>query len=657
VKELYDYQKDYFLGSKSQVTLYKGHLGVGVTEPSGQLELTGDERIQEYPPRGMTGYETLVEGHGVFCAYASSVRSSSWEAWEAFDRVLETNTSSRWISNDTYTGTEDAYSGSARLYSSAPLGEYVVLKMPYPIKLNKARVYALSGSPNSNNNRQGPERGQIWGSNDGVTWEHVTNYDFGDYQQEQWNEINNINSMKYYSQYGFIVTKKLNNTYTASGAGQGDYVAITEIQYFGTPGPTTLDKGSLTLGRSLDVPRVSRYDVDTETPRPEKLVVDFDTTVNSSPTDISGKGNHGAFYGTNMNYSSADEAFVFNGTNDYIKAQTGFSGNQSHTVSLWFNPDVVDANQNMLCFISSNGGTNLGRSIVYFNSGAGTVFDFRSKSIKSTTLPVAGQWMHLLCTYDSNGATKMYMNGILKTDITEVNASGTINLVNGYLTIGNNHSGSEAFDGKISNFKIYNVALEPSEVKKLYNLGRTGRSMVISDTAVGIGKVPEAQLDVRGNLNVDGVIKSNSPAFSAYEYDGYTSTGGNTYVTLGNTFVNKGGCYDTSNGIFTAPISGTYRFTVDATIRSPGNTGGGGGTGATTITLHINNANWNPTSTGRPLIYQVIDPGTNHQHVSGSLVWNLTAGDTVRIYLPTVKSGTDINWGTGYGRFIGYLIS
>jgi hypothetical protein len=53
VKELYDYQKDYFLGSKSQVTLYKGHLGVGVTEPSGQLELAGDERIQEYPPGPM----------------------------------------------------------------------------------------------------------------------------------------------------------------------------------------------------------------------------------------------------------------------------------------------------------------------------------------------------------------------------------------------------------------------------------------------------------------------------------------------------------------------------------------------------------------------------------------------------------------------------
>jgi hypothetical protein len=56
----------------------------------------------------------------------------------------------------------------------------------------------------------------------------------------------------------------------------------------------------------------------------------------------------------------------------------------------------------------------------------------------------------------------------------------------------------------VSNPKIYSVALEASEVKKLYNLGRTGRSMIISDTAVGIGKVPEAQLDVRGNLRVSG---------------------------------------------------------------------------------------------------------------------------------------------------------
>ena len=64
------------------------------------------------------------------------------------------------------------------------------------------------------------------------------------------------------------------------------------------------------------MPRISRYDVDTETPRPEKLVVDFDTTVNSSPTDISRNGNHGTL--VRATYSAADKAFVFDGSDDYI---------------------------------------------------------------------------------------------------------------------------------------------------------------------------------------------------------------------------------------------------------------------------------------------------------------------------------------------------
>jgi len=76
VQELYDYQKDYFLGSRSSVTLYKGHLGVGVAEPSGQLELAGDARLQSFPPRGLERTprevsdgitaDEFVEGHGVF---------------------------------------------------------------------------------------------------------------------------------------------------------------------------------------------------------------------------------------------------------------------------------------------------------------------------------------------------------------------------------------------------------------------------------------------------------------------------------------------------------------------------------------------------------------------------------------------------------------
>jgi hypothetical protein len=438
-----------------------------------------------------------------------------------------------------------------------------------------------------------------------------------------------------------------------------------ELVYFGTPGPTTLDKGSLSLTRSLDVPRVSRYDVDTETPRPEKLVVDFDTTVNSTPTDISGEGNHGAFY-NGASYSPADKAFKWDSSTGGrrievigVPTATG-AGNFLMSVSMWFKLKTTGAV--LWGMVGDDDGTdgsptNYSAPHAVVNSAGNITWAMWGNDLTNQTAVVVNRWYHCVWTY-SGGTTgrKMFLDGVEQTfNIAQTHALNMVNATS-RLVIGiyPHDLATYPLNGYVSNFKLYDVALEPSEVKKLYNLGRTGRSMVISDTAVGIGKVPEAQLDVRGNLNVDGVIKSNSPAFSAYEYDGYSGTAAG-YVTLGNTFVNKGGCYDTSNGTFTAPISGTYRFTVDATLRTYSSIGNG--TGNTTITLYINNVNWNPTSTSRPLIYQAIDPGTNHQNVSASLVWNLTAGDKVRIYVIGMASGTDINWGQGYGRFMGYLIS
>jgi hypothetical protein len=549
VQELYDYQKDYFLGSRSSVTLYKGHLGIGVAEPSGQLELAGDERIQEYPPGPMDGYSTYIPGHGVFCVRESSSlivsATEDYLGWEAFDK----NLGSIWYSNEAYHS--GVYQGSSQLASETSPGSWLVLEMPYKIYPKMVQQYGRSNGS------------QLVGAaiyyakaNPGDPWTPIHTQTSSSSNNGTTPYIGIINSNVAYQYFAIVVT--------SSNPTGNDTPSISNLVFFGTPGPTTLDKGSLTLGRSLDVPRISRYDVDTETPRPEKLVLDFDTTVNSSPTDISGQGNHGTMVGAT--YSPVDKAFTFDGTDDYIRAETGFSGNQSHTASFWVKPDVVDASTRMMAFISSNGGTNLGRSIMYINTSVGTVFDFRSKHIISATLPVVGQWLHLAFTYDSsNGATKMYMDGILKTDITEVNASTTINLVNGSLSIGTNHNSTEDFDGQISNPKIYSVALEPSEVQKLYRLGRTGRSMVISDTAVGIGKVPEAQLDVRGSGGFTGDLTVGGN-MNNYQY-WFRGNRRNTNVTTGDSSGRIYVEYDTidgytsawkSNQYYEAPVDGVY---------------------------------------------------------------------------------------------------
>ena len=262
--------------------------------------------------------------------------------------------------------------------------------------------------------------------------------------------------------------------------------------------------------------------MDTETPRPEKLVVDFDTTVNNSPTDISGKGNHGTLFGAT--YSAPDKAFKFDGNQDFIETKSGsnvISGsNPPFTASVWIKysgseqgyvtpfsiePDTYGTNTNVWFYISPNQKPTLqfeNNYVEFYEPGT------------STGGATSNTWHHLVVSYNGNSTICgriCWLNGVEQTS-SAVAGSGNLTLGTTRLTIGSmyyNNNHIHEMIGFISNFKLYNVALEASEVQKLYRLGRTGRSMVISDTAVGIGKVPEAQLDVRGNMIVRGAITND----------------------------------------------------------------------------------------------------------------------------------------------------
>jgi hypothetical protein len=570
IKELYDYQKDYFLGSKSQVTLYKGHLGIGVTEPSGQLELAGDERIQEYPPGPMSGYETLIPGHGVFCASASTyyVNSDTFAAWRAFNH----DDTTFWVSDDTdtpetYDQTTGLYTGTRRLFEEAPLGEYIILKLPYSINLKSFTIEVRSTEL-----LRGPKSGIVYGRRNN-NWEVVHSFSGVTYTSSVRQNIQVTHPNGYYNEFALVTTALAPNGSTYHN------VNLVELKFFGTPGPTTLDKGSLTLGRSLDVPRVSRYDVDTETPRPEKLLVDFDTTVNSSPTDISGQGNHGAFKGT-AQYSPADKAFKFDGVGStyiYKSGASGFpSGNAIYSIVGWVNvePSIANFGQ-LLSFGSAWGVETIGALSV--NTSYGFQASIGGDAVKSPDGVITPKtWHHIaavkitssgVCTVDTYD---LYLDGVLITNKTYSGSNRTQNIGTGtkYLAVGGGFTGasSDAFKGKISNPKLYDTILEPSEVKKLYNLGRTGRSMVISDTAVGIGKVPEAQLDVRG------IIKGQSPAiFSAKANAAMTAaTTPGTVTKFGSVITDTAGGWSSSNDRYYAKVPGFYwvygsEFTITST--------------------------------------------------------------------------------------------
>jgi hypothetical protein len=95
----------------------------------------------------------------------------------------------------------------------------------------------------------------------------------------------------------------------------------------------------------------------------------------------------------------------------------------------------------------------------------------------------------------------VYIDGVKQT-LTQSGGTTALNLnANDEFLLGCQQGGSKPLDGSISNFKLWDVALTADEVAAEYALGRTGKALNITDTAVCIGGVaPRAQLDVRGEV-------------------------------------------------------------------------------------------------------------------------------------------------------------
>jgi hypothetical protein len=511
VRELYEYDAPRFGHRQNLVSLHKGNLGVGVAHPTSRFEVAGADGLQEYPPRGMTGYETYMEGHGVFRASASTVRNQTLTnagnaAWHAFDSEA---INTYWINiNDDddykYAGTSNTYSGISQLSPETPLGEYITLECPYKI------IPQMVGfKPYDNLNHQ-PLNAVVYGSNDGYTWTFISS----------------LQNMSGYST-SYIKTFSLNNTskegyryvsfITTQVTGTSPYLRFFTYRIYGTPAPSSLEDGHLTLGKTLTLPRVSGHAAGAETPRAESLVVHYDTTVDSvvsgtTVVDISGEGNNGTVNGT-YNYSSSDRALLCGGTSsDYISTSgVATTSDFVHSISVWAKVNSIGTDY--IASIGTAGGQSGSRqsSTLYFTS-SGFQYVFYGADMTIPFSVNTNTWYHIVAVRSSGGTfpttQKLYINGVdysggaSWTDTT----STTLSLPSiSTVYFGRPLWANETFDGSISNFKLYNVALTADEVAAEYALGRTGKSLNITDTAVCLGgTVPRAQLDVRGKIYANG---------------------------------------------------------------------------------------------------------------------------------------------------------
>jgi hypothetical protein len=301
-------------------------------------------------------------------------------------------------------------------------------------------------------------------------WSSVT---FTDYQYTNF-KVNNTDK---YSHFAIVAT--------ALDLSNGDSLSlqISEWKLFGTRerGQSTLHDGSLTLTKNLTVPRIGPpLDAD-DTPRRDRLVVEYNTstnpTENGTVKDTSGRGNDGLFYG-GASYDATEKALVFDGASDTIRGTQNIgTGEQVLSMSMWIKRTAAVNTFDYVCTIGDSTTASMAGVLINVDK---FVFARYGSDIYSSKTITNNQWYHVVGVYRGGdwGTTSvdLYVDGTKETTTHSVSSQGPLNLTSNKITFGDNslYTGSSDFNGSISQFKLYDTALTADEVKRLYDMGRIG---------------------------------------------------------------------------------------------------------------------------------------------------------------------------------------
>ena len=150
------------------------------------------------------------------------------------------------------------------------------------------------------------------------------------------------------------------------------------------------------------------------------------------------------------------------------------------------------------------------------------------------------------------------------------------------------------------------------------------------------------RIDSSGN-----VTKPSSCCFQAVVNGGNVSAG--SYVVFGSVDVNRGNDYNSSNGIFTAPIAGVYLFHISSIAFN----------NATTVFrfyLKINNGNTGSGNDAHLRLDMNNDDTDYAPNASYTYYKYMNANDTARVYFQPDDNSAQAYGPADYFKFAGHLV-
>jgi hypothetical protein len=137
----------------------------------------------------------------------------------------------------------------------------------------------------------------------------------------------------------------------------------------------------------------------------------------------------------------------------------------------------------------------------------------------------------------------------------------------------------------------------------------------------------------------------NIPAFQASRQGGASATAVGIFTDrFTSVFLNNGNHYNTSNGRFTCPVSGIYKFEMLLLHRF--------GASNLETTFYKNGNNISPRSLG----YTYVTGGSDHDPLYISAYISCSQNDFIQCGVTACGAGTDYYFGEGLAYFSGCLV-